>query len=225
MEVQMAYLLTFLEGILAFLSPCVLPLLPIYAAYFAAGESDGRRMRKNALGFSLGLVVTFVSMGAIVNLIGARIPARPIEIVAGSLLLLFGLHYVGLLRIPALSRNHGKALSAERLRSLSFPWAVLFGAVFALCWTPCVGPLLGAALMKAALASTVIEGAILLFLFALGLGLPFLLSALLLDQLKGAFAAIKRHYVTINRICGILLIAMGVLMILGMFGQLMHRLI
>jgi len=221
----MAYLLTFLEGILAFLSPCVLPLLPIYVSYFAAGEADGRRMRRNALGFALGLVLVFVAMGAIVSLIGIHIPPRPLEIVAGSLLILFGLHYVGVFRIPALSRNHGTALSAERLRSLSFPWAVIFGAVFALCWTPCVGPLLGAALMKAALAGTVIEGIVLLFLFALGLGLPFLFSALLIDQLKGAFAAIKRHYATINRICGILLIAMGLLMIFGIFRHLMHQII
>jgi len=203
----------------------VLPLLPIYVSYFAAGEADGRRMRRNALGFFLGLTTVFVAMGAVASLIGMHIPARPVEIVAGSLLILFGLHFVGILRVPALSRSHGKALSAERLRSLSLPWAVIFGAVFALCWTPCVGPLLGAALMKAALASTVIEGVVLLLLFALGLGLPFLLSALLIDQLKGAFAAIKRHYVTINRVCGILLIAMGLLMVFGLFGYLMHRII
>lgn len=221
----MAYLLTFLEGVVAFLSPCVLPLLPIYVSYFAAGEADTRRMRHNALGFTLGLTLVFVAMGAIVSLIGAHIPPRPVEVFAGVVLILFGFHYVGILRIPALSRSHGKALSAERLRSLSFPWSVVFGAVFALCWTPCVGPLLGAALMKAAVASTVAEGALLLLLFALGLGLPFLFSALLIDRLKGAFAAIKRHYATINRVCGILLIGMGLLMVIGVFEWLMHRLI
>ena len=221
----MAYLLTFLEGILAFLSPCILPLLPLYVTYFAAGEPGDRRTRQNALGFFLGLVVVFVALGALASFVGARIPVRPMELVAGGLLILFGIHYTGLLRIPLLSRSHGKGLSAERLRALSFPWAVLFGAVFALCWTPCVGPLLGAALMKASMAATVFEGMMLLFLFALGLGLPFLLSALLLDQLKGVFAAIKRHYTVINRVCGVLLMAMGLLMIFGLFGHVMQWLV
>jgi len=221
----MAYLLTFLEGVLAFLSPCVLPLVPMYVAYFAAGDPDDKHTRRNAFGFLLGLVIVFVALGALAGLIGARIPARPVELVAGVMLILFGLHYVGALRIAILSRHHGKTLSPARLRTLRFPWAVAFGAVFALCWTPCVGPLLGAALMKAAMAATVLEGVALLALFALGLGLPLLLSALLLNQLKGVFGVIKRHYVTINRICGVLLIGMGLLMIFGLFGRFMHGII
>ena len=223
----MAFLLTFLEGILAFLSPCVLPLLPVYVSYFAAGEpvSGERRMGLNAFGFFFGLVLAFVALGAVVSLLGARIPLRPMEILMGGLLILFGVHYVGALRIPILARTLGKTLSANRLRTLRFPWAVVFGAVFALCWTPCVGPLLGAAIMKAAMASTVFEGMLLLLLFALGLGLPFLISALFLEQLKGAFAVIKRHYGIINRICGIFLIGMGGLMLFGLFGRVMHHLI
>ena len=218
----MVYILTFTEGILAFLSPCVLPLVPAYVSYFSAGEANARRTRRNALGFFLGLAVVFVGLGAFAGLLGTRIGGRPVEILGGLLLMLFGLHYMGALQIPTLSKLRGRGLDAERLRGLSFPWAVALGAVFALCWTPCVGPLLGAALMKAAMAGGVLEGSLLLFLFALGLGLPFLGTALLLDQLKGAFAFVKRHYIAINRVSGALLILIGLTMVLGLFGRFVH---
>jgi len=220
----MIYLLTFAEGVLAFLSPCVLPLVPIYVSYFAAGEAESRRTRKNALGFFLGLAVVFISLGAFAGALGAWVGGRPVEILGGVLLVLFGLHYVGVLQLPSLKRIQGRGMSAERLRALSFPWAVVFGAVFALCWTPCVGPLLGAALMKAAMSGGTLEGMFLLLLFALGLGLPFIGAALLIDRLKGAFSFLKRHYVIINRISGGLLILVGLTMILGLFGQFIHGL-
>ena len=221
----MNYLLTFTEGILAFLSPCVLPLVPIYVSYFAAGEAEPKRAGRNALGFFLGLAVVFVALGAFAGTLGALVGGRPVEILGGALLVLFGLHYVGVLRLPSLQRIQGRGISAERLRALSFPWAVVFGAVFALCWTPCVGPLLGAALMKAAMAGGALEGILLLLLFALGLGLPFMAAALLIDRLKGAFAFLKRHYTAINRISGALLILIGLTMILGLFGQFIHGII
>jgi len=221
----MVYLLTFTEGILAFLSPCVLPLLPAYVSYFAAGESRPRQTGKNALGFFLGLAVVFIALGAFAGVLGTRFGGRWVEILGGALLIFFGLHYVGVFQIPALTKLRGKTMDAERLKTLSFPWAVVFGAVFALCWTPCVGPLLGAALMKAAMAGGMVEGAFLLFLFALGLGLPFFLSAFLIDQLKGAFDFIKRHYVVINRVSGVLLILIGITMILGLFHQFVHSLL
>jgi len=221
----MVYLLTFTEGVLAFLSPCVLPLLPVYVSYFAAGEADLRRTGKNALGFFLGFTLVFVALGAFAGLLGARLPGRPVEILAGGLLILFGLHYMGVLRLPGVSNVRGVGMDAERLRSLSLPWAVLFGVTFALVWTPCVGPLLGAALFKAAVAGSAIEGAVLLLFFALGMGLPFVLSALLVDQLKGAFQFVKRHYAVINLVSGGLLIVMGVLMVLGLFGQWMQRIL
>ncbi|MCL2841985.1 MAG: cytochrome c biogenesis protein CcdA [Oscillospiraceae bacterium] len=219
----MVYLLTFLEGILAFLSPCVLALLPAYVSYFAAGEAGLKRTRKNAIGFFLGLVITFVALGALLGFLGARLPGRPIEVVGGAFLVLFGLHYMGLFHLPSLAKFRGKQLSSERLSTLTFPWAVVFGIVFALCWTPCVGPFLGAALMKAAIAGNVMEGTALLLLFALGLGLPFFVSALLLDQLKGVFQAIRKHAVIIQRVAGGLLIVIGITMVLGLYGQLIHQ--
>ena len=218
----MIYILTFTEGVLAFLSPCILPLIPVYVSYFAAGEANPRRTARNALGFFLGLAVVFVALGALAGVLGTRFGGRPVEILGGVLLILFGLHYLGALQNPSLSKRWGRGMDAERVKALSFPWAVALGAMVALCWTPCVGPLLGAALMKAAVTGGALEGAVLLFLFALGLGLPFFGAALLLDQLKGAFAFIKRHYVAINRISGVLLILIGTTMVLGLFGQFVH---
>ncbi|MCL2569324.1 MAG: cytochrome c biogenesis protein CcdA [Oscillospiraceae bacterium] len=221
----MVYLLTFTEGVLAFLSPCVLPLLPAYVSYFAAGEAEPRRTAKNALGFFLGFTLVFVALGVFAGLLGSRLPGRTMEIFAGGLLIFFGLHYIGALRLPGLSNVRGVGMDAERLRSLSLPWAIVFGATFALIWTPCVGVLLGAALLKATLAGGAVEGGFLLFLFALGMGLPFVLSALLIDQLKGAFQFVKRHYTAINLVSGGLLILMGAAMVLGLFGQLMQRIL
>jgi len=219
----MVYLITFLEGVLAFLSPCVLALLPAYVSYFAAGESGLRRTGKNAVGFFLGLVVTFVALGALLGFLGARLPTRPIEVVGGVVLVLFGLHYMSVLHLPSLAKFRGQQLSTERLATLTFPWSVVFGVMFALCWTPCVGPFLGAALMKAAMAGSVVEGTALLLLFALGLGLPFFVSALLLDQLKGAFVAIRKHAVIIQRVAGGLLVVIGIAMIFGLYGQFIHQ--
>jgi len=218
----MVYLLTFLEGVLAFLSPCVVALLPAYVSYFAAGEAGVRRAGKNAFGFFIGLATVFVAMGVLLGVLGARLPSRPIEVLGGVMLVLFGLHFIGVFHLPAAGRAWGRPLSRERLSSLTFPWSIAFGAVFALCWTPCVGPLLGAALMKAAMAGSVLESGILLFLFAVGLGLPFFLSALFLDQLKGAFAVIRRHYAVISRVSGGLLILIGLSMVLGFYGRFVH---
>jgi len=219
----MVYILTFTQGILAFLSPCVLPLLPVFVSYFAAGEAVPHGTGKNALGFFLGLVSVFVGLGVFAGALWAWIGGRPMEIVGGALLIFFGIYYTGVLQIPSLHGVRSKRMmDPERLKTLSFPWAVAFGAVFALCWTPCVGPLVGAALMKAAMAGGMLEGAFLLFLFAFGLGLPFLLSAFLLDRLKRVFAFVRRHYVAVNRISGGFLILIGILMISGLFGRFLH---
>lgn len=207
---------------MAFLSPCVLPLLPVYVTYFAAGETNGKRTRNNAIGFFVGLTVVFIALGVFAGAIGAQLSGRRMEIIAGALIILFGLHYLGVFTLPG---RAGRGVSAARLKSLNTPWSVVFGATFALCWTPCVGPFLGAALMKAAIAGTVAEGALLLFVFALGLGIPFFLSALLLDHFKGVFGWIKRHHGVINKVCGVFLIGMGILMLLGLFSQWAHTLL
>ena len=211
----MQYLISFLEGIITFLSPCLLPMLPVYLGYFAGGnrpeESLGRTLR-NALGFILGFTLVFVAMGAFAGTLGQLLRSHPtaVNLVTGGLVVLFGLHFF------AFGRG-----SRAGSRELGFFSAVVFGVVFSLGWTPCVGAFLGSALMLASQSGSVIQGVVMLLCYSLGLGLPFLLSALLLQRLAGAFLWIKAHYTIINRICGGFLVLVGLAMMTGLMGRLL----
>ena len=219
----MQYVIAFLEGIITFLSPCLLPMLPIYISYFAGGgERSNKKTLKTALGFVLGFTLVFVAMGALAGTLGSFLTKyqTAVNIVSGLIVILFGLNYMGLLNLRFF---RGTGASMER-DSLDFFSAALFGMVFSIGWTPCVGAFLGSALMLASQQGHVLEGTLMLLSYSLGLGIPFLLSAILLDQLKGAFRFIKRHYALINRICGILLILIGVLMATGVLNTVLRRL-
>lgn len=221
----MDYLITFAEGILTFISPCLLPMLPIYLSYLAGsiegGEKDvkNKKMLLNAVGFVLGFSMIFILMGAAAGTVGrfAAQHTRLLNIVGGSLMVLFGLNYMDVIKIPFL--NAVKKME-YRAKSISIASSLVLGAVFALGWTPCVGAFLGSALMLAASAQTAWKGILLLTAYSLGLGVPFILSAILMKQLSGMFSFIKRHYKTINIISGILLVVLGVLMMLGLFNVL-----
>lgn len=217
----MQYLISFLEGITTFLSPCLLPMLPVYLMYFAGGgESRGIKTLRNALGFVLGFTLAFTLMGAFAGTVGGFFAARQrwVNLVTGAVVVLFGLHYTGLLHVPFLDR--ARRLDTD-VKPLGFPSAVLFGLVFAIGWTPCVGAFLGSALMLAAQRGSAGQGLAMLLGYSLGLGVPFLLSAVLIDRLKGAFQWIKRHYRAINWVCGGLLIVMGILMMTGQLQKLL----
>jgi len=215
----MQYIISFLEGILTFISPCLLPMLPIYVSYFAGGgeRSTGKTL-KTAAGFVLGFTVVFVAMGALAGTLGGllREYQTAVNIVSGAVVILFGLSYLGVIRLN-LFRGSNKALKGE----LGFFSALLFGMIFSLGWTPCVGAFLGSALMLASQQGHVLEGMGMLLTYSLGLGIPFLISALLIDYLKSAFGWIKSHYTLINRICGVLLIVIGILMATGTLGHLL----
>lgn len=214
----MQYLLLFLEGIVTFISPCLLPMLPVYVSYFAAGETaDRRRALINAAGFVAGFTLVFVAMGAFMGTLGhlVREYTEVLNIVTGLIVILFGLNFLGVLNIGFLNRTGNKA---PRVNRLGFFSSLLFGAVFSIGWTPCVGAFLGSALLLASLGGSLLKGISLLLAFSLGLGIPFVLSALLIDRLKDAFAFIKRHYAVINRISGGLLIVIGILMATGTMG-------
>ncbi len=216
----MQYLISFLEGIITFISPCLLPMLPIYISYFASGRDRGiRRTLANALGFVLGFTVVFVAMGALAGTLGSFLKSHQtaVDLVSGAIVICFGLHYLGLLR---LSLFRGSARSVN-VRDMGFGAAVVFGVVFSVGWTPCVGAFLGSALMLASQQGSVLVGCVLLLCYSLGLGIPFLLSAVLIDQLKGAFDWIKAHCAVINRVCGSLLVLVGVLMATGLLGRLL----
>ena len=214
----MQYLLVFIEGIFTFISPCLLPMLPIYISYFAGGgQRQTKRTLKNALGFVVGFTLVFVAMGALAGTIGRflRDYRVIVNIVSGLLVILFGLSFLGLFELKFF-KGIKKTVDPEKMGF--FP-ALLFGMIFSIGWTPCVGAFLGTALVLAAQQAHVLEGMLMLLLYSMGLAIPFILSALLIDYLKNAFKWIKKHYKVINIISGILLILIGVLMASGMFDR------
>ena len=218
----MQYFIAFIEGIITFISPCLLPMLPIYASYFAGGEEQStRKVVKNALGFILGFTLVFVLLGALAGSLGRLLNQYKmiVDIVTGLIVILFGLHFLGLFRLDVF-----KGINMKRKEATGFFSSILFGIVFSVGWTPCVGAFLGSALMLAASQGHVMEGVIMLLMYSLGLGIPFFISALLIDKLKGAFAAVKKHYKIINTVSGGLLVLMGILMATGIFGRLISLL-
>ena len=217
----MQYLISFFEGILTFISPCLLPMLPVYISYFAGGEADSKKTFKNALGFILGFTILFTAMGALAGTLGSFLSKyqTAVNIVSGLIVIFFGLNFMGVIKL-----NLFKGSTRMQTGNLGFGSSVLFGMVFSVGWTPCVGAFLGSALMLASQQGHVVEGTLMLLTYSLGLGIPFLLSAVLIDQLKGAFTFIKRHYDLINRICGILLILIGILMATGILSDVLQGL-
>lgn len=213
----MEWLLVFLEGLLAFVSPCILPMLPIYLVYLAGQEGkQSRTLVLNTVAFILGFTLVFVAMGATASGIGQLLNDYRLWVqrISGVIIILFGLHYIGLLRFRALYQDTRHNMNVNNLTVVS---SFLFGFAFSFGWTPCIGPLLGSALMLAASQETIWHGVALLFVFSMGLGVPFLLSALLMNKLKGMFDWIKRHFRMISMISGVLLIIMGVALVLDVF--------
>ncbi len=214
----MQYFISFLEGIITFISPCLLPMLPIYVSYFAGGgERSSRKTLINALGFVLGFTVVFVSMGALAGTLGSflREYQTIVNIVSGLVVIFFGLSFLGAFNFT-LFRGIRQRVDTSNMGFFS---AALFGLVFSIGWTPCVGAFLGSALMLASQQGHVVEGMLMLLSYSLGLGIPFLLSAVLIDYLKGAFSFIKRNYKLINLISGALLIILGIAMATGTLAR------
>lgn len=217
----MQYLISLLEGIVTFISPCLLPMLPIYLSYFAGGgERSTRKTLLGASGFTLGFTVVFVAMGALAGTLGSfLIQYRAwVDVIGGLLVIAFGLNYLGLLKWNLFKGSRRGNFGTE----MGFFSAFLFGIVFSVGWTPCVGAFLGSALMLASQRGHVLEGMAMLLSYSLGLGIPFLLSAVLIDKLKSTFNWIKAHYDIINKVCGGALILVGVLMATGLLGRFLN---
>ena len=213
----MQYLISFLEGIITFVSPCLLPMLPIYISYFAGGsERNNKQVIKNALGFILGFTVVFVLLGALAGSFGRLLNEHQmvVNIITGLIVIFFGLNFLGVFKL-----NLFKGTKMGKTDNLGFFSSVLFGVVFSIGWTPCVGAFLGSALMLATSQGNVLEGVVMLLLYSLGLGIPFFVSAVLIDKLKGAFSFIKKHYRVINIVSGTFLVIIGVLMATGLLGK------
>lgn len=216
----MQYLISFLEGIVTFISPCLLPMLPVYVTYFAGGgQRTARRTLGCAAGFVLGFTVLFVAMGALAGTVGSFLTRwqTAVNIVCGLVVVVFGLDFLGVLQLDLFRRQRRAAQTGD----LNFFSSFLFGVVFSVGWTPCVGAFLGSALMLASQQGHAVKGMLMLLCYSLGLGVPFLFSAVLIDRLKTTFDWIKRHYGVINRVCGCLLVVIGLLMATGLLGRLL----
>lgn len=219
----MQYLISFLEGVITFISPCLLPMLPVYISYFAGGgeRSTGKTLA-NASGFVLGFTAVFTAMGALAGTLGSFLKQyqTAVNVVSGLIVILFGLNFLGVLKFNIFRGSRGNVNASN----MGFFSACLFGVIFSIGWTPCVGAFLGSALMLASQQGHVVEGMLMLLIYALGLGVPFMLSALLIDKLKSAFNWIKQNYTIINFICGGFLILIGILMATGLMGRFLNLL-
>jgi cytochrome c-type biogenesis protein len=208
-----------IAGLVSFLSPCVLPLVPPYLIYLTGAtiehvannetvSSSKRAVMISALMFVLGFSTVFVALGASASLIGALIRAwsEQLSIVAGIVIIVMGLHFLGLTRIGFLMREGRLPIP----KPVGLWGAYLMGLAFAFGWTPCIGPILAAILSIAAAQATVTKGAGLLAVYSAGLGIPFLVAALMVEQFSSLFARMKRHLANVERAMGVLLVITGV---------------
>jgi cytochrome c-type biogenesis protein len=232
----------FIAGVLSFISPCVLPLIPGYLSFIsgvsleemrgmpAAAAAGGgtvavstgvssaakRQVIITSLFFILGFSLVFVSLGASATFLGQFLMERLTIFgkIAGVLLIIFGLHTIGVFKIPFLLNE---ARVQANTKPASMIGAVIVGISFAFGWTPCIGPILSAILLVAAQQESVNQGIILLSIYSLGLAIPFLLTAMAINQFFSAFKKIRRHYHTIEIVSGILMIVIGVLIFTNRF--------
>src|SRR3954464_11862845 len=208
-----------IAGLVSFLSPCVLPLVPPYLVYLTGAtiehvandegiKASKRAVMSAALMFVLGFSTVFVALGASASFIGGVIPARSAQfsILAGIVIIIMGLHFLGLTRIGFLMRE-GR-LTAPKPVGL---WgAYVMGLAFAFGWTPCIGPILAAILSVAAAEATVTRGAMLLAVYSAGLGIPFLLAAFMIEQFSSLFKRMKHHLQNVERAMGVLMVVTGI---------------
>lgn len=214
----------FLAGVLMFLAPCTLPIVPGYLA-FIAGSPTGARSRgrivRNAFAFVLGFSIIFVLLGVFAAGLGGLLaPWRDsISRIAGGIIILFGFTMLGVIHVPGLMQEFHvripKFLSIGRWES-----SMLIGALFALGWSPCIGPVLGTIFLFASISSSVLQGALLLAVFSVGLGIPFILSAVFLSSAQDAFVKWGKATDLLSYIGALILIAVGILMVLGDMGLL-----
>lgn len=213
--------ISFIAGLLAFLSPCVLPLVPAYLGYVSglsiaelkAGKG-GKQLLLGVISFVLGFSVVFTLMGLTASTVGVFLAKNKsiIEFLAGILLIIFGVHLIGIIRIPILDYEKRAEFHAKTANVfVSF----LMGTAFAFGWTPCIGPTLSGILALAAVSDTVLQGGILLFIYSMGLGIPFILSGIFAGKIFGFIAKTRKALRFFEIVSGVLLIILGILLITG----------
>ncbi len=218
--------LALLAGLVSFLSPCVLPLVPGYISMLSGtsmeelrGSTDpalARRIFANSIAFVIGFAVVFIALGASASIVGSFLLTRRtiFNIVAGIIIVIFGLHLTGLIRIPFLYRSAGIQTSQSQRGSVG---AFLLGFAFAFGWTPCIGPILAGILTLAATRDTLFQGMVLLAVYSAGLAIPFLLTSLGLGQFLRFYGRFRRHLQAVEVGSGVLLIVLGVLIAFNKF--------
>jgi cytochrome c-type biogenesis protein len=228
---QVTLLAAFVAGVLSFISPCVLPLIPGYLSFVSGVTLDEMRgtgipqgaspaVRRRALimslAFVLGFSMVFIGLGASATAIGALLMEHLSLLgkIAGVVIILFGLHMMGVLKIGLLYSEKRMQTSAK---PAGFFGAMLVGIAFAFGWTPCIGPILAAILAVAAAQESVVEGVQLLAVYSAGLGVPFIATSLAINKFFAASARIRKHYHTIEVVSGALLIVVGVLIFTNRF--------
>ncbi len=220
----------FLAGIISFLSPCILPVIPSYLAFITgisleelSQQESLKKVRKkviaNSLMFILGFSILFITLGASATFLGKSLfrNIRWFEIIGGVLVIILGLHFAGIFRLKFLDRE--KKIHLKK-KPLGYLGTCLVGMAFGAGWTPCVGPILGAILTMAATTQDILKGITLLIFYSAGLGLPFLLSAVILHKFFEYFKTIRKYFKVISIVGGVLLIIVGILLISGYFSSL-----
>jgi cytochrome c-type biogenesis protein len=209
----MEYLLTFIEGIASFISPCLLPMIPIYISYFVG--KDEKKTNKaviNSIGFVCGFSIVFLVLSIFASSFGVFVSEyiKYIKIVFGIIIILLGLNYMEILNLKIINKSR---VMNKNAKDLNFIKSVLFGIFFSISWTPCIGTFLSSALLLIAKQQDILKGIVLMLLYSIGLGIPFVISVVLIEKLKSAFNFIKKHYDKIKIISGIILIGMGIYII------------
>ncbi|HHW30759.1 MAG TPA: cytochrome c biogenesis protein CcdA [Clostridiaceae bacterium] len=214
-----SYILGFVEGILTFISPCILPLLPVYFVYLAGekikddASSNGfesRRLITNSIGFVIGFTIVFVVLGAAATSLGHFLKENIdfFRKLSGIIMIIFGLNFLGIINLGFLNKDRR---INYKFKELKFINSIIFGAAFGFGWTPCVGAFLGSALLIAGNSDTIGQGILLLVIYSAGLGIPFIISSIIFDKAKIAFKLIQKHNRIINLVSGTVLIIAGLL--------------
>lgn len=235
MEQNITYIAALFAGFLSFISPCVLPLVPAYISFIsgvsvedlrneAQRAAASRKIFISATAFVLGFSTVFILLGATATTVGSFLNANLglLSQIAGAILIIFGLHVIGVLRIPFLNYE---ARIHSRSQPTTLVGAFTVGLAFAFGWTPCIGPILGAILAIAGSRDSTMEGMLLLTVYSIGLGVPFLLTAAATAKLLRAMNRIKRHFRTVEFVSGAFLIVVGLLMFFKMFSVLSGTLV
>jgi cytochrome c-type biogenesis protein len=215
-------------GFISFLSPCILPLIPSYMAFITgvsieelSAQESLKQVRKkvvfNSLAFILGFSIVFIVLGASATFIGKFLSAhiRWLEIIGGVIVIILGLHFIGIFRLRFLDRE--KSIHIKK-KPLGYLGTCLVGIAFGAGWTPCVGPILGGILTMAASTQNLFKGILMLAVYSLGLGIPFFISGIILHKFFEYFQVIRKYFKVILIAGGVLLIAVGVMLILGYFS-------